>query len=146
MYSSVPSCFWRKLASFPVAVQCLKPCLSCVSTIFSAWMRSVPWVSSTLPSNTLICFASSTRTRSDSRWMGLSRSAFSACSRPLQTRSSRPDKTALLRDLLMVRSDMRQQPDGARLVVEFHADGTENVVRIGYYHRLIGFRPVALGH
>src|SRR5574340_102303 len=107
-------------------------------------MASVPWVSCTFPSNTLICLTSSMKTRSDSRWMGLLRSAFSASSSQLQSRSASPNRAALFADRFMERPDARQQPGRARLVIEFHADGADGAVLAGHYHRLVGLGPVAI--
>src|SRR5471032_2479207 len=85
-YSSAPSRFWRKLAGLPLAVPYWLHSWSWRTVTLSARMVSVPCVITTLPSNTLIFCASSTRMRSDSRLIGLVRSAFSACAGPANPR------------------------------------------------------------
>src|SRR5450759_4364130 len=59
-------------------------------------MVSVPCVITTLPSNTLVFCTSSTRMRSDSRLIGLLRSARSACAGPANPRQQ-VQKTSALR-------------------------------------------------
>src|SRR5258706_4389174 len=76
--SSLRSPFWRKRTGLPVAVVSWKPSASWCTTIRSARTTTVPFVSTTLPSNMLMRLASSELIRLASMFVGLSLSAFSA--------------------------------------------------------------------
>src|SRR6185436_8259870 len=76
--SSLRSPFWRKRTGLPVAVVIWRPSASWCTTMRSARTTMVPFVSTTLPSNMLMRFASSELIRFASMFVGLSLSAFSA--------------------------------------------------------------------
>src|SRR5512140_1382284 len=109
-------------------------------------MLSVPWVMTTRPSNTLVFCTSSTCMRSDSRLIGLPRSARSACAvaahpRQAAHRSSSASSFARIEGA----PNLRQQRELPRLVVEFHADPREPGAAFGDDHRPVGGGQVAVG-
>jgi len=64
MYSPVPSVSGGNAPVWPVAVQCLKPCLSCVSTISLPQSAGCPRKLH-IPLEHAVCVMSSTTTLSD---------------------------------------------------------------------------------
>src|SRR5688572_17931658 len=159
MYSSKPSRFCLKWARLPQVVPYLKPSLSWRTSMRSPRICIVPWVSSTLPSKMASCLASSRVTRSASRLIGFSRSAFSADAGAVSAQASAHAKRALrsvLRStparitrclIRVIRSPhVRQQLDHPSFVVHFQPLGRDRRCRVGDGYRPIGPGEVVVGH
>src|SRR5512146_613712 len=155
MYSSNPSRFCLKYARLPHVVPYLKPSLSSRTSMRSPRMIRVPCVNTTWPSNTDTCLASSTVTRSASRLMGFSRSAFSACASPMHhantqlARMTCPAGNALRRErtvrtgslflsLIIGSFDFGFECQDPGLAVQFQADRVHDRVGVGNQDRTIG--------